>query len=116
MPSIAVGIIFGAIFLFPFTILLSEGKVMFSYTAVFSILWLVVPVSIISVNIWLRMLKIDPVKASFLFLSPIFGFIFATVILGEPFTIYTHWVDWSWCLRTIPGAKKCRLKLTSKVQ
>jgi probable blue pigment (indigoidine) exporter len=83
-------VLFGAIFLFPFTILLSEGKVMFSFTAVFSILWLVVPVSIISVNIWLRMLKIDPVKASFfLFLSPIFGFIFATVILGEPFTIYT---------------------------
>lgn len=83
-------VLFGAIFLLPFTFLLSEGQVRFSFTAMFSILWLVIPVSIISVNLWLRLLKIDPVKTSFfLFLSPIFGFIFATIILSEPFTIYT---------------------------
>ena len=59
-------VLFGAIFLLPFTMFSSDG------------------------NLWLRMLKIDPVRASFfLFLSPIFGFIFATSILGEPFTLFT---------------------------
>lgn len=83
-------VLFGAIFLLPITMYLSDGNVTLSLTAMFSILWLVIPVSIISVNLWLRMLKIDPVRASFfLFLSPIFGFIFATSILGEPFTLFT---------------------------
>ncbi|MBK8518270.1 MAG: DMT family transporter [Saprospiraceae bacterium] len=83
-------VLFGGIFLLPFTLVFKEKPIEFSYTAMWSILWLVIPVSILSVNIWLRMLKIDPVKASFfLFLSPIFGFVFASLILNEPFTIYT---------------------------
>jgi probable blue pigment (indigoidine) exporter len=83
-------VLFGGIFLLPVTIYYKEQPIVFSTTALWSILWLVIPVSIISVNIWLRMLKIDPVKASFfLFLSPIFGFLFASVILSEPFTLYT---------------------------
>lgn len=83
-------VLFGGIFLLPVTIYCNEQPISFSATALWSILWLVIPVSIISVNIWLRMLKIDPVKASFfLFLSPIFGFLFASVILDEPFTLYT---------------------------
>jgi drug/metabolite transporter (DMT)-like permease len=47
-------------------------------------------VSIFAVGLWLKLIMIDSVRASFfLYLSPIFGFIFATVILLEPFTVHT---------------------------
>jgi len=52
--------------------------------------WLVGAVSVLAVQLWLRLLKADAVRASlFLFLCPIFGFFFATLLLGEPFTGYT---------------------------
>ena len=52
--------------------------------------WLVFPVSILAVQLWLRLLKTDAVKASmWLYLCPIFGFIYAAVLLKEPITIYT---------------------------
>ncbi len=55
-----------------------------------SIGWLVIPVSIGAVQLWLYLLKSDAVKASlWLFLCPVFGLIYATFLLGEPFTIYT---------------------------
>ncbi|PWK26227.1 drug/metabolite transporter (DMT)-like permease [Arcicella aurantiaca] len=56
-----------------------------------SVFWLVIPVSIGAVQLWLYLLKIDPVKASlWLFLCPIFGFIYASFILHEPITTYTY--------------------------
>jgi probable blue pigment (indigoidine) exporter len=56
----------------------------------FSVLWLVIPVSIGAVQLWLYLLKLDPVKASlWLFLCPIFGFIYASFLLDEPITAYT---------------------------
>jgi len=83
-------LLFGAIFLLPATMYMKQLPIVITSQAVFSILWLVLAVSILSVNIWLRMLKIDPLRASFfLFLCPIFGFIFASKLLNEPFTIYT---------------------------
>jgi probable blue pigment (indigoidine) exporter len=55
-----------------------------------SIAWLVVPVSVGAVQLWLRLLKSDAVKASmWLFLCPIFGLLFASVLLDEPITVYT---------------------------
>jgi probable blue pigment (indigoidine) exporter len=57
----------------------------------FSVLWLVIPVSIGAVQLWLYLLKLDPVKASlWLFLCPIFGFIYASFLLEEPITTYTY--------------------------
>jgi probable blue pigment (indigoidine) exporter len=57
----------------------------------FSVLWLVIPVSIGAVQLWLYLLKLDPVKASlWLFLCPIFGFIYASFLLNEPITAYTY--------------------------
>jgi drug/metabolite transporter (DMT)-like permease len=56
-----------------------------------SVFWLVIPVSIGAVQLWLYLLKVDPVKASlWLFLCPIFGFIYASFILQEPITTYTY--------------------------
>jgi drug/metabolite transporter (DMT)-like permease len=52
--------------------------------------WLVLPVSIVAIQLWLYLLKIDPVRASmWLFLCPIFGFVYATMLLGEPFSVFT---------------------------
>lgn len=80
----------GGVFLLPFTVLLHTGGNTFNATFVLSILWLTVPVSVVAVSLWLWLLKQDTAKASyFLFLCPIFGFIYASVLLDEPFTVYT---------------------------
>ena len=56
-----------------------------------SVFWLVIPVSIVAVQLWLYLLKKDPVKASlWLFLCPIFGFSYASFLLNEPITFYTY--------------------------
>jgi probable blue pigment (indigoidine) exporter len=52
--------------------------------------WLVVPISIVAVQLWLYLLKVEPIKASlWLFLCPIFGFFFAAILTNEPITLYT---------------------------
>jgi probable blue pigment (indigoidine) exporter len=54
------------------------------------VLWLAIPVSIGAVQLWLFLLKDNPVKASFwLFLCPISGFIIAAILLKEPISLYT---------------------------
>lgn len=94
LPLIAINgwqIFFGGIFLLPFTLLLLDSsKNTLDLRFYGSLFWLVVPVSIGAVQLWLYLLKIDPVKASlWLFLCPIFGFGFAAMLLNEPITIYT---------------------------
>ncbi len=80
----------GGVFLLPFTLLLNTGGNTLNATFVFSILWLTLPVSVVAVSLWLWLLKEDTAKASyFLFLCPIFGFIYASILLDEPFTVYT---------------------------
>ncbi|TAG19050.1 MAG: EamA family transporter [Cytophagia bacterium] len=84
-------VLFGGIILLPFTTFLFETTDNnFNTTFWFSILWLVIPVSIIAVQIWLYLLKEEPTKASlWLFLCPIFGFFYSYFLTGEPITIYT---------------------------
>lgn len=83
-------VLIGGILMLPFTLFLKEKPVVFNLNVVYTILWLAIPVSLLSVNLWLRLLKIDSLKASFfLFLSPIFGFIYSSIILSEPFTWHT---------------------------
>ena len=54
-----------------------------------SVCWLVF-VSIGAVQMWLYLLKIDPIKASlWLYLCPTFGFIYAKILMDEPITVYT---------------------------
>jgi probable blue pigment (indigoidine) exporter len=54
------------------------------------VLWLAIPVSIAAVQLWLWLLKRNAVTASYwLFLCPVFGFIIASISLGEPITFYT---------------------------
>ncbi|WP_420152673.1 DMT family transporter [Siphonobacter sp.] len=52
--------------------------------------WLTIFVSVLAVQLWLKLLHTDAVRASlFLFLCPVFGFAYATFLLGEPFSWYT---------------------------
>ncbi|MBY0435704.1 MAG: DMT family transporter [Cyclobacteriaceae bacterium] len=83
-------VLIGGLLLIPFAIGLHSDTNHFDFRFWLSIGWLVIPVSIGAVQLWLYLLKSDPVKASlWLFLCPIFGLVYATVLLDEPFTLYT---------------------------
>jgi probable blue pigment (indigoidine) exporter len=83
--------LFGGIFLLPLLFAFySRSKNVYDIKSVGGMLWLAIPVSIGAVQLWLFLLRDNPVKASFwLFLCPIFGFIMAAVILKEPISAYT---------------------------
>ncbi|MEJ0057313.1 MAG: EamA family transporter [Bacteroidota bacterium] len=83
-------VLIGGILLVPLAVLMHSKPNHFDARFWFSIGWLVIPVSIGAVQLWLYLLKSDPVKASlWLFLCPVFGLIYATFLLDEPFTIHT---------------------------
>lgn len=83
-------VVLGGVMLLPFTFLLHKNPNHFDLRFWLSALWLTVPVSIIAVQLWLYLLKIDTVKSSFfLFLCPIFGFTYSSLLLNEPLTFYT---------------------------
>ena len=83
-------VLIGGILLVPFALIFHSKPNQFDTRFWFSIAWLVVPVSIGAVQLWLYLLKSDAVKASlWLFLCPIFGLIFASMLLQEPITIFT---------------------------
>lgn len=80
----------GGLLLLPFAIVFYQGKTSFDLTFWLSLAWLIIPVSVFAVQLWLILLKQDAVKASlWLFLCPIFGLAMATLLLNEPFTGYT---------------------------
>ncbi len=81
----------GSLMMLPLTLLTSTvSKNHFDLNFFYSTLWLVVPVSIVSMILWFTLLSKDPVRASlWLFLCPIFGFTYAYVLLEEPISIYT---------------------------
>lgn len=83
-------IFIGGLMLIPFTIIFYKDHNHFDIRFWASLLWLVIPVSIFAVQLWLRLLQQDTVQASlWLFLSPVFGLVLATWLLSEPFTFYT---------------------------
>jgi probable blue pigment (indigoidine) exporter len=80
----------GGLLLMPFTFLLHAKENTFDLRFFLSLSWLVLPVSILAVQLWLRLLKADAVRASmWLYLCPVFGFIYAAVFLDEPLSAYT---------------------------
>lgn len=80
----------GGIMLIPFAFILPTKESHLDFQFWMSVLWLVIPVSIGAVQLWLYLLQADTVKASlWLFLCPIFGLMYAAILLGEPFTIFT---------------------------
>lgn len=80
----------GAVQLAPFALYFHKGENSYDMRFWLSLAWLVLPVSIGAVQLWLRLLKEDTVRASlWLFLCPVFGLIYATFLLNEPFTMFT---------------------------
>ncbi|MBX2894873.1 MAG: EamA family transporter [Cyclobacteriaceae bacterium] len=84
-------VLLGGLMTAPFALFMHQpGSNQFDSYFWLSLLWLVVPVSIVAVNLWLILLKADAVKASiWLYLCPIFGLMLSALLLNEPLTIYT---------------------------
>jgi len=84
-------IIFGGIFTFPLMLITYQSdKNLYDANFWKSVLWLSIPVSIVAVQLWLYLVKQNPINASFwLFLCPIFGFAFAKIMMHEPISWFT---------------------------
>ncbi len=83
-------VLIGGVLLMPFTLYYEGSLTHYDFRFWMSLAWLVIPVSIGAVQLWLYLLKEDAVRASlWLFLCPVFGLIYASVLLHEPFTRYT---------------------------
>jgi probable blue pigment (indigoidine) exporter len=80
----------GGLLMLPFTFLMHEKANTFDLGFFLSLAWLVLPVSVVAVQLWLRLLKADAVRASmWLYLCPVFGFLYAYILVGEPLSTYT---------------------------
>lgn len=80
----------GGILLIPVALGMHHQENHFTMAFWLSLAWLVIPVSVLAVQLWLRLLKSDAVRASlWLYLCPVFGFLFAYLLLDEPLTTYT---------------------------
>ncbi|SHM99394.1 DMT family transporter [Chitinophaga sp. CF418] len=55
-----------------------------------SVGWLILPVSVVALQLWFYLVRKDAVRASlWLFLCPVFGFLYSWMLLDEPITWYT---------------------------
>lgn len=81
----------GGFFLLPFTLFWSDLNAFVPDTRfILSTLWLSIAVSVVGLFFWFHLLKTDAVRASlWLFLCPIFGFVYAWWFLKEPITLFT---------------------------
>ncbi|HYC86929.1 MAG TPA: DMT family transporter [Chryseosolibacter sp.] len=80
----------GGLLMLPVTFLMHEKENTFDLRFFLSLIWLILPVSVVAVQLWLRLLKADAVRASmWLYLCPVFGFFYASVLVGEPLTVNT---------------------------
>ena len=81
----------GGLFLLPVTVFFYKNSMNhFNSNFWMSVCWLAIPVSIFAVQLWLRLLQLNAVRAGlWLFLCPLFGFIIAAWILKDVISIYT---------------------------
>lgn len=80
----------GGLIIIPFALVFHQKPNDFDLRFWLSVAWLIFPVSILAVQLWLRLLKSDAVRASlWLYLCPVFGFVYSALLLDEPFTVYT---------------------------
>lgn len=94
LPNVVINgwqVLIGGVLLLPFTLLFADFRTA-QYDARFwaSVFWLIVPVSVAALQLWFYLVRQDPVRASlWLFLCPIFGFVYSYLLLSEPITVYT---------------------------
>lgn len=81
----------GGLFLLPFTLFFYDDTAnQFNHIFWSSISWLAIPVSIIAVQLWLWLLQTNAVRAGlWLFLCPLFGYIFAAWWMKDDISTYT---------------------------
>lgn len=80
----------GGLLILPLVFVFHTRSNHFDITFWISLFWLIFPVSILAVQLWLVLLKADAVRASiWLYLCPIFGLLFSSWLLHEPLTYYT---------------------------
>ena len=81
----------GGLLLLPITLVVADFEPeRFNSTFWVAILWLVIPVSVIALQMWFYLVRQDAVKASlWLFLCPIFGFFYSALLMNEPITAFT---------------------------
>ncbi len=120
LPILAINawqVLFGGICLLPFTFTMTDfSRNHFDHNYWVSVGWLVV-VSILAVQMWLYLLKINPIKASlWLYLCPTFGFIYAKLLLNEPITAYTVVGTLIVIVGLYIGQKKTRAKLVTSLE
>jgi len=84
-------VLIGGVLLLPFTLLFADfGAAHYDGRFWSSVFWLIIPVSVVALQFWFFLVRQDPVRASlWLFLCPIFGFLYANILLGEPITTWT---------------------------
>lgn len=82
---------FGGVFLLPVLFITYQpGKNHYDFNWMACVLWLAIVVSIFAIQLWLYLIRHDPVRGSFwLFLCPVSGFIIAGFMLHEPISLYT---------------------------
>ena len=81
----------GGLFLLPVTLFFYKGQANhFNKTFWSAVGWLAIPVSIVAVQLWLWLLQTNAVRAGlWLFLCPLFGFVFAAWWMKDAISIYT---------------------------
>ncbi|MBC3786845.1 DMT family transporter [Spirosoma utsteinense] len=84
-------VLLGGIQLLPFTLLFADfGASHYDGRFWASVFWLILPVSVAALQLWFYLIRQNPVGASlWLFLCPIFGFVYSYFLMGEPITLYT---------------------------
>ncbi|RIV20466.1 DMT family transporter [Fibrisoma montanum] len=94
LPSLVINgwqVLLGGILLLPLTVLTADfNDAHYDERFWLSVFWLIIPVSVGALQLWFFLIRKDPVRASlWLFLCPIFGFVYSYLLLGEPITLYT---------------------------
>ncbi len=94
LPNLVINgwqVLIGGLLLLPFTLGFADFSTA-QYDGRFwaSVFWLIVPVSVAALQLWFYLVRQDPVRASlWLFLCPIFGFLYSYLLLDEPITLFT---------------------------
>ncbi|MCZ2481632.1 EamA family transporter [Aquirufa nivalisilvae] len=84
-------VLLGGIFLLPFTAFFASfSSANFDLRFLLSVAWLIFPVSIAALWLWFYLIDQDPISASlWMFLCPVFGYIYAYLFSGESISAYT---------------------------
>ncbi len=84
-------IFFGAVAMLPISFAISSFEPAHDIAGYWSaVLWLALVVTIVAFQLWLSLMAYSTSRASlWLFLCPLFGFLYARLLLGEPITGYT---------------------------